>query len=393
MRLEHLTLHNFRNYVRLDLDLTPGITMLLGDNAQGKTNLLEAIYYLATSRSPQAATDHEVVNWLVAEGEPLPYTRLVGRVARGSSNQSIEITLTQQPDNGTRYRKQIRINGVNRRAMDLLGHLNVVLFLPQDIDLVSGSPSGRRRYLDVTLCQVDPAYCRHLSRYNQIVTQRNALLRDLRERSGDPGQLAFWDEKLTGHGAYLIHRRRGAVNVLDQLAYSVHEQLTDGEERLHLRYEPSLEAETEGAVDALRQAFQAQLLAQRQREIAAGMSLTGPHRDEMRFLIDDVDAGVYGSRGQQRTAALALKLAEVDMMHHETGEHPVLLLDDVLSELDAHRRSFLMRALEEGAQQSVVTTTELHALPQSFLQRCQLFRVRLGQLVESREETRDAAPA
>jgi DNA replication and repair protein RecF len=183
------------------------------------------------------------------------------------------------------------------------------------------------------------------------------------------------------------------VNVLDQLAYSVHEQLTDGEERLHLRYEPSLEAETEGAVDALRQAFQAQLLAQRQREIAAGMSLTGPHRDEMRFLIDDVDAGVYGSRGQQRTAALALKLAEVDMMHHETGEHPVLLLDDVLSELDAHRRSFLMRALEEGAQQSVVTTTELHALPQSFLQRCQLFRVRLGQLVESREETRDAAPA
>jgi DNA replication and repair protein RecF len=318
---------------------------------------------------------------------------LVGRVSRGKSNQSIEITLTQQPDNGTRYRKQIRINGVNRRAMDLLGHLNVVLFLPQDIELVSGSPSGRRRYLDVTLCQVDPVYCRHLSRYNQIVTQRNALLRDLRERSGNPGQLAFWDEKLSSHGAYLIHRRQGAVDVLDRLAHSVHMDLTDGEERLQLRYEPSLETEEKETVDVLQQAFLAQLAAQRQREIGAGMSLTGPHRDEMRFLIDGVDAGVYGSRGQQRTAALALKLAEVDLMHRETGEHPVLLLDDVLSELDGHRRSFLMRALEEGPQQSVITTTELHALPESFLQRCQLFRVRLGQLTEAQEGNRDPSPA
>ncbi|MGC9335460.1 MAG: AAA family ATPase, partial [Anaerolineae bacterium] len=127
MRLNHLTLHNFRNYVRLDLDLAPGITMLVGDNAQGKTNLLEAVYYLATSRSPHASTDREVVNWLAAEDEPLPYTRLVGRVPRGSSNQAIEITLTQQAENGSRYRKQIRINGVSKRAMDLLGHLNVVL--------------------------------------------------------------------------------------------------------------------------------------------------------------------------------------------------------------------------------------------------------------------------
>jgi DNA replication and repair protein RecF len=392
MRLNHLTLHNFRNYVRLDLDLAAGITMLVGDNAQGKTNLLEAIYYLATSRSPHAGSDREVVNWLVAEDEPLPYTRLVGRVSRGSSQQAIEITLTQLAENGTRYRKQIRINGVSKRAMDLLGHLNVVLFLPQDIELVSGSPSGRRRYLDVTLCQIDPAYCRHLSHYNQIVTQRNALLRDLRERSGDPGQLAFWDGKMADHGAYLAHRRRGTVEALDRLAHSVHGQLTAGQEQLHLRYEPSLEAGEEAGANVLRQVFLTQLADQRQREIAAGMSLSGPHRDEMRFLIDGVDAGVYGSRGQQRTAALALKLAEVDLMRQETGEHPVLLLDDVLSELDGHRRSFLMRALEEGPQQSVITTTELHALPEAFLQRCQLWRVRLGQLERMREESSPASP-
>ena len=144
MRLTHLSLHNFRNYVRLDLDLLPGVAVLVGDNAQGKTNLLEAIYYLATSRSPHAGADREVVNWLAVEREPLPYARLVGKVARTASEATLEITLTQQENNGDRYRKQIRLNGVPRRAMDLLGHLNVVLFLPEDISLVSGSPGGRR---------------------------------------------------------------------------------------------------------------------------------------------------------------------------------------------------------------------------------------------------------
>jgi len=384
MRLTHLSLHNFRNYVRLDLDLLPGVAVLVGDNAQGKTNLLEAIYYLATSRSPHAGADREVVNWLAVEREPLPYARLVGKVARTASEATLEITLTQQENNGDRYRKQIRLNGVPRRAMDLLGHLNVVLFLPEDISLVSGSPGGRRRYLDVTLCQIDPAYCRHLSRYNQIVTQRNALLRDLRERDGDPAQLAFWDEQLVEHGAPLVARRRQAVAALDELAHTIHAELTDGLERLHLCYEPSLELQPEGS---LREAFQAQVKSQRRREMAAGMTLIGPHRDELRFLIDDVDTGVYGSRGQQRTAALALKLAEVEVMHRETGEQPVLLLDDVLSELDAHRRRFLLHwlASTDGPEQAVVTTTDLHVLPETFLQRCRLWRVQQGQLLEEQK--------
>ncbi|NIV33652.1 MAG: DNA replication and repair protein RecF, partial [Anaerolineae bacterium] len=145
---------------------------------------------------PHAGADRELVNWLAVEQEPLPYARLVGKVARAAGESTIEITLTQQANNGARYRKQIRLNGVARRAMDLLGQLNVVLFLPEDIALVSGSPSRRRRYLDAALCQIDPVYCRTLSRYNQIVTQRNALLKDLRERGGDSAQLAFWDERL-----------------------------------------------------------------------------------------------------------------------------------------------------------------------------------------------------
>jgi DNA replication and repair protein RecF len=380
MRLSHLSLHNFRNYVRLDLDLPPGVTLLLGDNAQGKTNLLEAIYYLATTRSSHAGAERELVNWLAVEEEPLPYARLVGQVVRGDQELAIEITLTQQ-GNG-RYRKQMRLNGVAKRAMDLLGQLTVVLFLPEDISLVSGSPGGRRRHLDSMLCQIDPAYCRSLSRYNQVVTQRNALLRDLRERGGDPGQLAFWDERLVEHGAAIVNRRWQALRVLDELSGAIHGELTDSTERLHLRYVPSVETDGPEPVEAIAAAFQTQLLSLRSREVPAGMTLIGPHRDEVRFVVNGSDAGIYGSRGQQRTAALALKLAEVDLMHRETGHRPLLLLDDVLSELDARRRRFLVEWLssENGPEQAVVTTTNLHALPQAFAQACQLWRVEMGQL-------------
>ena len=397
MRLTHLSLHNFRNYIRLEIDLAPGVTLLLGDNAQGKTNLLEAVYYLATSRSPHASAERELVNWLAIEDEPLPYARLVGQVVRGDSDLTLEITLTQQANNDTRYRKQIRLNGVAKRAMDLLGQLNVVLFLPDDIALVFGSPSRRRRYLNATLCQIDPVYCRSLSRYNQIVTQRNALLRDLRERGGDPAQLAFWNEHLVAHGAYLITRRREALVALDELAHTIHDELTESLESLHLRYVPSVE-QSLGAPDGIeslqdleevKTAFEQQLLGLRQREIAAGVTLIGPHRDELRFLINDIDAGVYGSRGQQRTAALSLKLAEVDLMHRETGEHPVLLLDDVLSELDVHRRRFLLRYLNDGPQQAVISATDLDVLPEAFLRRCELWRVRMGRLSKAEPKLSD----
>jgi DNA replication and repair protein RecF len=380
MRLTLLSLHNFRNYVRLDLDLPPGISVLVGDNAQGKTNLLEAIYYLATTRSPHAGADRELVNWLTAEQEPLPYARLVGRVARGLSEITIEVTLTQQPNNGGRYRKQIRLNGVAKRAMDLLGHLNVVLFLPEDIALVSGSPSLRRHYLDATLCQIDPHYCSALLRYNEIVTQRNALLRDLRERGGDPIQLAFWDGRLVDSGAYLVSRRWEALYALDELAHDRHNELTDGTEQLHLRYVPSVEIEGPAGQEAVGAAFKSQVLALRSREIGAGVTLVGPHRDELRFLIGGMDAGIYGSRGQQRTSALALKLAEVDLMHRETGDYPVLLLDDVLSELDEHRRHFLVHTLETRVEQVIITTTDLHTVPEAFLQRCRLWRLEMGRL-------------
>ncbi len=406
MRIEHLSLTNFRNYARLELDF-PGHTILLqGDNAQGKTNLLEAIYYLATTRSPYAGAEHELVNWL-AENQDLPHARLVAQVRKGDSSLRIEITLVRTQAlgaNGPRYRKHIKVNGVNKRALDLIGQVNVVLFLPEDIDLVAGSPSGRRRYLDATLCQIDPRYCRILQKYNRVLTQRNHLLRTLRQREGDLDQLLFWDRSLVENGAYLVARRQEVVGELDKLAQAIHLELTGQKERLRLRYEPSFDPshplpsdyqlpleldllsepgthQLGANLSQVTEAFRAQLREIRGREILQGMSLIGPHRDDLRFSVGGIDLTIYGSRGQQRTAALTLKLAEVKLIGQEVGEQPILLLDDVMSELDDARRGYLMRMID-GAQQAILTTTDLKAYSTEFLAEVTLLRVKEGRIEE-----------
>ena len=411
MRIESLSLTNFRNYARLEMDF-PGHTVLLqGDNAQGKTNLLEAIYYLATTRSPHAGAEHELVNWL-AENQDLPHARLVAQVRKGDSSLRIEITLVRTQSsraNSPRYRKHIKVNGVNKRALDLIGQVNVVLFLPEDIDLVSGSPSGRRRYLDTTLCQIDPRYCRILQKYNRVLTQRNHLLRTLREREGGLNQLLFWDRSLVENGAYLVARRQEAISELDRLAQAIHLELTGQKEHLRLRYEPSfdpsrpppsdyqlpLELDLPSEPDIrhsgtdlgqVAEAFRAQLGEIRRREILQGMTLIGPHRDDLRFSVGGIDLTIYGSRGQQRTAALALKLAEVKLIGQEVGEQPILLLDDVMSELDDARRGYLMRMID-GAQQAILTTTDLRAYSTEFLAEATLLRVREGRIEEITSES------
>ncbi len=401
MHLKHLSLTNFRNYVRLELDLPSHIVLLQGGNAQGKTNLLEAIYYLATTRSPRAGADREVVNWLAGD-EPQPFARLVARVQRGDALHQVEITLigTSRVDsNGPSYRKRIRLNGVNKRALDLIGQIPVVLFRPQDIDVVAGPPSLRRRYLDATLCQLDARYCRALQTYNRVLTQRNHLLRSLRERGGDLDQLYFWDQRLVEDGSYLILRRQEVMADLGELAWAIHLELTGERERLRLRYESSVQLPEAGYqmplglepspesgnwhqvsdVQSISQAFYAQLRQGRRREISQGMSLIGPHRDDLRFLVGNVDMTVYGSRGQQRTLALTLKLAEVELIRRETGEMPILLLDDVMSELDGSRRDYLMRMID-GAGQVVLTTTDPGVYSADFLAKVTCLRVQEGRI-------------
>jgi DNA replication and repair protein RecF len=403
MYLHSLSLTNFRNYARLDIELSPHVVVLVGANAQGKTNLLEAIHYLAMGSSPLADADREMINWLAAE-DTLPHARLVGVVHRERDQVKIEITLMQAQEaaaNGRSVplRKQIRVNGVNRRIAELVGSLHVVLFLPQDISLVDGSPGKRRRYMNLLLSQVDPRYYRALQQYGKVVYQRNHLLKRLRGRGANGDQLIFWDEQLVEHGAYLMDRRRWLIARFNEIVADIHPALTGGAESLRLEYRPSLDisghsigengqfvlelgagpGRADASLDGIREAFQHGLTLGRQREIDRGQSMVGPHRDDLCFLANDVDMNVYGSRGQQRTSALAVKLAEVEWLNQETGEMPVLLLDDMMSELDPERQRHLMATMAR-AQQVIVTATDIAGYPPGFFENATLYRVEAGRL-------------
>lgn len=358
MYVSHLSLTEFRNYARLELELPARIHLFQGENAQGKTNLLEAIYYLATTKSPLASLDRELMRW-EADEDVLPHSYVVGRFVRRQQERTLEVTLVKEPapngDGESVFRRQIKLDGAVRRAIDVVGQLNVVLFLPEDIDLVGGAPGGRRRYLDVLLCQIDPVYCRTLSRYNRVLAQRNALLKQMREGTVGQAELPYWDEQLSTLGAVVLSRRHEACVALAEHAASYQRQLTAGREALALRYESSAAAVAMGVAtshdttaeaqkDVLAQALKRSLRDDRGR----GVTQVGPHRDDLRFEINGHDVTIYGSRGQQRTVALALKLAEVELMAARVGEPPVLLLDDVVSELDRLRSDCLVEALGPG---------------------------------------------
>jgi DNA replication and repair protein RecF len=400
MRLTRLALTNFRNYAHLELDLAPGVTLLQGNNACGKTSLLEAIFYLATARSPHAGAERELIRW-GASDEPIPFARVETEVAkRNESRTQLEIVLVQAAEErnhaaeetrkgSARVSKRIKVNGVSKRALDLLGQLNAVLFLPEDLDLVFGSPGDRRRYLDNTLSQIDPRYGRALSKYNQVVEQRNSLLRDFRERAYNPSELAIWDRQLIDEGTYLIVRRDETIERYNQLIAEIHPNLTDQREELRLVYQPSValdsvdrEAKEGARATEIAEHFAAQLESLRPRELGAALTLVGPHRDDVRFLIrrnhdatsQSIDAITYASRGQGRTIALSLKLAEVALMRQETGEDPILLLDDVMSELDASRRAALAQTVID-APQALITATDVQDFTPEFLERARVLQV------------------
>ncbi len=381
----------------MQFDFRSGPVLLQGKNAQGKTNLLEALYVLSTTTSPHARADRQLINWLSLNNDVLPFCRLEGWVKRNGGALHIAITIVKE---GERFKKDIRLNGVKKRAMDVIGKLNTVMFLPENIALVTGSPGIRRRYLDGMLCQIDPEYCRTLSQYKKIVTQRNALLKEIAERRRTDDQLDYWDQQLTQHGALLVTRRHNAVLELDAIARQKHRALSNGAEGLRLHYAPSFDPHNRPApnfqlplttkdlgphatpappLKEVISAFKMTLPSLRDREIARGVTLLGPHRDDLHFLVDGIDITLYGSRGQQRTAALSTKLAEVLLMQQSTGEMPVLLLDDVMSELDAERRAQVIEILQSG-EQSFVTTTDWTDFPDSFQQQAQCYAVTDGRL-------------
>ena len=403
MYLSRLHLEHFRNYRELDLCFSAPVTLVQGRNGQGKTNLLEAVYYLATSKSRHARTEREAVD-RAAAAEPIPYARIRGEVVRRGESTTLEILFTLRGD-GLNYTKQIRVNGAPKRSMDLIGHLRAVLFLPEDLTLIAGSPSERRRYVDIALCQIDRSYCQTLSRYQKVVTQRNSLLKQLQEREqadshSAAAQLSFWDDQLIELGTQVLARRHTYLAQLAPIARRIQAELSQEQEQLALLYLPSFnsglysdadyqrlrEGEEIGAVEivgleveaaTIGRRFRERLESRRGVELKAGSSLYGPHRDELVFLVNGWNLRTYGSRGQQRTGALALKLAELQAMAEATGEKPVLLLDDVMSELDAQRRAALLEALAD-VRQGIVTTTNWAQFSREFQQEAQLLQIEAG---------------
>jgi DNA replication and repair protein RecF len=402
MQLTHLSLTNFRNFVRLETDAEAGPTLLFGANAQGKTSLLEAIYYLTAATSPHTTSDRQLINFLALE-EPTPYARIVAEYRRGDRLGRIEIRLSIESDgSGTdgRLAKEILINGVKRRVGDLAGAFNAVLFLPQDLKVIEGSPGDRRRHLDATLSQADPLYAESLSHYARLLSQRNALLKQIAERGAQQDELSYWDEQLTAEAASLIRSRALALRELEAAAEPIHNALTRGQEHLRLVYEPSYDPlpqppgqmglaidtpvdRTGLSRDAIQQGMRQALEQGRGEEIARGITLIGPHRDDVRFQVNALDLHTYGSRGQVRTAMLALKLAEVGWLKQRTGEWPVLLLDEVLAELDANRREDLLARIKE-AQQAIVTSADLDMFSPAFLADANLWQVSAGNLTPVR---------
>ena len=415
MQLTHLSLTNYRNFSRLDLDVPGGTLLLVGANAQGKNSLLEAIYFLATLTSFHASRDRQLITFLEGRTQ-LAVARIVADFTRRSGSHRLEVRIIQEnePGNGPRARKEVLLDGLKRKSSEVIGQFNAVLFLPQMLAVVDGAPEERRRYLNLALAQVIAHYADALSDYTRALTQRNALLKQLFERQGDPAQLDYWDEQLAASGAQVIHARIRAIQELERLAARTHLELTHGEEVLRLNYQPAYDplqssnAKTNGksngksngqgeplrqlgllldtpvdrstcSLESIRRGFCEALTCLRSEEIARGMTTIGPHRDELRFQTNGIDLGIYGSRGQVRTAMLALKIAEMSWMKDKTGDWPVLLLDEVLAELDTLRRRDLLERLTQS-EQALLTTTDLDLFAPEFVQCASLWNVHSGRV-------------
>ncbi len=445
MRVVQLKLSRFRNYRELSLDFGEGINIFYGRNAQGKTNILEAISLLATTRSLRASRESELI---LQNEETAHVTGEIDREREGDTELMVSVF---QGD-----KKAVRVNGMKReRVVDLLGQFNAVFFGSIDLAIVMGEPADRRHYLNIEISQISPRYVYDLGHYKRVLAQRNRLLRELRDRPRPPKEMGLdvWNEQLIRYGSTLFEKRRFYLNRLALLADEIHAELTDGRERLEVRYLPSIVLPSEGAEfstnlstvstreasnfgagageihesreeaylssvaeeanpsetnspigeqkpsampleapESIQKAFERQLSGVGQEEARRGTTLLGPQRDDIAFFIDGADARLYGSQGQQRTVALALKLAEFRLIEEHVGEPPVMLLDDVMSDLDDHRRKHLLSWVRRRCQ-TFITCTNLRSFPKELLAEAALFQVNAGTVTpDARKRTTPAKP-
>ena len=336
MIIKSIELADYRNYDCLSLEFDRGTNILYGDNAQGKTNILEAIFVAATTKSHRGAKDKEIVAFGKEEAHIRTYLEKEGLETR------VDMHLRKSKSKG------IAIDGQKiKKAADLMGLCNVVFFSPEDLGIIKNGPAERRRFVDMELCQLDSFYLYNLNHYNRIVNQRNKLLKDMYMNPDLKETLSIWDMQLASFGSKIIERRKLFEEQLNEIIYSIHKNLSGDKEELVIHYEP----------DVTAMDFEEKLKAAQDRDIRAKMTSVGPHRDDFSFIIGDIDIRRYGSQGQQRTAALSLKLSEIELVKRITKDMPVLLLDDVLSELDSNRQNYLLGSICNI--QTIITCTGL----------------------------------
>lgn len=355
MHIDSLKLQNFRNYRDLDLEFSPGTNLFYGDNAQGKTNILEAVYVCGTTKSHRTSRDREMIRF----GTDDAHLRM--NMQKGEISYRIDMQLRLGKAKG------IAVNMVPiKRAAELIGLGHFIFFSPQDLSIIRDSPAGRRKFLDMELCQLDRVYAASLISYNRVLDQRNRLLKTLRSDREDIRTLDVWDEQLVRYGSILIRTREAFTEKLSEIIAPIHEKLSSGREHLTVTYEKNV-TEDEFA-DKVRQG--------RQRDLYLASTMNGPHKDDLTFMSDGVDLRHYGSQGQQRSAALSLKLAEIELVKDRTLDTPVLLLDDVLSELDASRQHALLESI--GEIQTLITCTGIGEYEKSGFHIDRRFHVRDG---------------
>lgn len=336
MFIKSLKLADFRNYNDLDIEFVNGTNILYGDNAQGKTNILEAIYLCGTTKSHKGNKDREIIQFEKDEA----HIRSI--IEKNNIEYKIDIHLRKNRTKG------IAINGIPiKKASELFGIVNFVFFSPEDLNIIKNGPSERRRFMDLELCQLDKLYLYHLTKYNKIINQRNKLLKDIPFQKELRDTLCVWDLQLVEYGIKIIERRKIFIHQINEIIYEIHKKLSGGKEDLVIEYEQNVSEKD----------FFAKLQSNIEKDIKLKNTSVGPHRDDLNFLIKKVDIRKYGSQGQQRTAALSLKLSEIDLVEKIMNDKPILLLDDVLSELDSNRQNYLLDSINHT--QTLITCTGL----------------------------------
>ena len=366
MHIERLQLTNYRNYSTADLTFADRVNVIIGENAQGKTNLMESIYVLALTRSYRTSRERELIRW----GEK--FAKISGMVAKSNRQLPLEIIITKQG-------KKAKLNHLEQtRLSHYVGAFNIVMFAPEDLTLVKGSPQVRRRFIDVELGQIQPSYLYHLSQYQRILKQRNHLLKQIQsKRVKEQTMLDILTEQLIDHAATIIQRRFIFLDKLRSWAKDIHLNISRQLETLHITYHTTVNVSEDDLLEKISDKYIEKFADIRQQEIDRGTTLIGPHRDDLRFYINDKNVHQFGSQGQQRTTALSIKLAEIELIYQEVGAYPVLLLDDVLSELDHHRQSHLLNTIQ-GKVQTFVSTTSVEGIHHETLKNAELFEVIAG---------------